>query len=97
MMISFEDCVAMCGLSREEIAAIAEHEHIPEMAAAALGNYLLGREHGLDTIRDMIVDDIREASAHGNRRHAGELLSVLRHLLAEHPGLCCPETEAITI
>ena len=97
MMISFEDCVAMCGLSREEIAAIAEHEHIPEMAAAALGNYLLGREHGLDTIRDMIVDDIREASARGNRRHAGELLSVLRHLLAEHPGLCCPETEAITI
>ncbi len=91
MMISFEDCVAMCGLSREEISAIAEHEHIPEMAAAALGNYLLGQEHGMEAIRDMIVDDIRSASERGDRKHAGELLSVLRHLVSTHPELCCPE------
>ncbi len=95
MMISFEDCVAMCGLSREEIAAIAEHEHIPEMAAAALGNYLLGKEHGIETIRDMIIDDIREASSRGDHKHAGELLSVLRQLVATHPEACCAEAEAM--
>lgn len=97
MMISFEDCVAMCGLSREEIAAIAEHEHIPEMAAAALGNYLLGNEHGIETIRDMIIDDIREASARGDRKHASELLSVLRHLVATHPEACCTEADAMQV
>lgn len=95
MMISFEDCVAMCGLTAEEIAAIAEHEHIPEMAAAALGSYLLSGEHGPEAIRDMIIDDIRAASRRGNRKHAGELLSVLRQLLARHPEARCPEAEAI--
>jgi hypothetical protein len=35
MMISLEDCVGMCGLTKEEVLAIAEHEHVPEIAAAA--------------------------------------------------------------
>ena len=33
-MISLEDCIAMCGLHRDEVLALAEHEHIPEIAAA---------------------------------------------------------------
>jgi hypothetical protein len=40
-MISLEDCISMCGLDENEVAAIAEHEHIPEIAAAALASYLL--------------------------------------------------------
>ncbi len=28
VMISIEDCIAMCDLTREEVDAIAEHEHI---------------------------------------------------------------------
>lgn len=95
MMITFEDCVAMCGLTEEEISAIAEHEHIPEMAAAALGSYLLDQEHGLETIRDMIIDDVRAASGRGDRGHAGQLLSALRHLVTSHPELCCPEAEEL--
>jgi hypothetical protein len=59
-MISLEDCVALCGLTEEQILAIAEHEHLPEIATA-LGQYLLKREHGMEKIRDMIVDDIRRA------------------------------------
>ena len=38
-MITIEDCIAMCGLTQDEVLAIAEHEHIPEIAAAALGQY----------------------------------------------------------
>jgi hypothetical protein len=34
-------CVGLCGLNEEEVAAISEHEHIPEIAAAALASYLL--------------------------------------------------------
>jgi hypothetical protein len=34
-MISLEDCIAICGLDADQVAAIAEHEHISEMAAAA--------------------------------------------------------------
>ena len=29
-MIALADCLAMCGLSEDEVLAIAEHEHIPE-------------------------------------------------------------------
>ena len=84
-MITLADCLAMCGLSEDEVLAIAEHEHIPEIAAAALGQYLLNQERGPEKIRDMIRDDIRGALARNDRAHARELLMALRHFLSEHP------------
>ena len=47
-MISMEDCIAMCGLTEQEVMAIAEHEHVPEMAAAAMGRYLLKKPDGAE-------------------------------------------------
>ena len=91
-MISFEDCFALCGLTKEEIAAIAEHEHIPDMAAAILGQYILEREHKPEEICRMIQDDVRAAAAAGDWAHAGRLLAALRHFLATHPA--CPDTKA---
>ena len=85
-MISFEDCAAMCGLDMDEITAIAEHEHVPELAAAALGNYLLHRAGGEAEIRRMLVDDIRAALAEKRLEHGTELLMALRHFMSEHPG-----------
>jgi len=85
-MISFEDCAAMCGLDMDEIAAIAEHEHVPELAAAALGNYLLHKAGGKAEIRRMLVEDIRAALAENRLEHATELLMALRHFMSEHPG-----------
>jgi hypothetical protein len=84
-MITLDDCIAMCGLSEEEVRAIAEHEHIPEIAAAALGDYLLHQEHGAERIRDMLRDDIRAALVRGHRDHARKLFMALRHFLSEHP------------
>ena len=45
-MITREDCVGLCGLTEEEVLAIAEHEHLPEIAATALAEYLLSQEQG---------------------------------------------------
>ena len=45
-MISLEDCIGLCGLDESEVLAIAEHEHIPEIAAAALASYLSKQPHG---------------------------------------------------
>jgi hypothetical protein len=45
-MITLEDCVGLCGLTEEEVLAIAEHEHLPEIAATALAEYLLSQEQG---------------------------------------------------
>src|SRR5262245_45987673 len=75
----------MCDLTEEEILAIAEHEHIPEIAAAALAQYLLSQERGPEKIRAILQDDIRAALARGDRQHARELFMALRHFLLVHP------------
>lgn len=83
-MISLEDCIAMCGLDEDEVRAIAEHEHIPEIAAAALASFLLHQDHGCEKIRDMIRDELRSALRRNDRAHARELFMALRHFLSEH-------------
>jgi hypothetical protein len=84
-MISIEDCVAMCGLDADEIAAIVEHEHVPEIEATAIASELLQREGGAAEIRKMLVDDLRAARQRGEHRHAAVLLATLRRFLHEHP------------
>jgi hypothetical protein len=84
-MISQEDCFALCGLSEREIAAIAEHEHVPEMVAVALASSLLHRAGGEKQIRRMLIDDIHRALDEKRVRHAMELCVALRHFLVEHP------------
>ena len=84
-MIALEDCIGFCGLTEEEVLAIAEHEHLPEIAATALAHCLLSQEHGREEIRDMIVDDIRRAQLRSDKEHVLTLLHVLHHFLKTHP------------
>jgi hypothetical protein len=84
-MITLEDCLAMSGLTEDEIDAIAEHEHLPEMIAVELGTYLARRPGGTDDIRRMILDDIVTARSRGDLRHALQLRLVLMQFCREHP------------
>ena len=84
-MITLQDCIGLCGLTEEEVLAIAEHEHLPEIAATALAQYLHKHEHGAEYVRDMIVDDIRQAHARADHAQVQNLLHVLHHYLREHP------------
>jgi hypothetical protein len=90
-VITLEDCIAFCGLTEEEVLAIAEHEHRPEIVACALAEYLLNQEHGPEKIRDMIVDDVRAAQARGDAKHVRTLLHVLHHFLKAHPQALPPQ------
>jgi len=87
-MITLEDCIALCGLSEEEVLAIAEHEHIPEIAATELAEYLLMSARGEERICQMIVDDIREAQKFNDKTHVVTLLHVLHHYLRKFPHAC---------
>jgi hypothetical protein len=91
IMITLEDCIAFCGLTEEEVLALAEHEHLPETAACALAEYLLSQADGPERIRDMIVDDVRAAQARGDRAHVRTLLHVLHHFLRSHPEALPPD------
>lgn len=84
-MLSFEDCVALSCLTEEEIAAIAEHEHLPMVVAAELGSYLVQTPDGSRYIKAMIRDDIKAANARDDLLHALALKLVLRHYLSTHP------------
>ena len=84
-VITLEDCIAFCGLTEEEVLAIAEHENLPEIAAAALAEYLLSQDRGSESVRNMIVDDIRRAQRRGDKIHTLTLLHVLHHFLKAHP------------
>ena len=82
-MISLIDICGMCGLDLAEIEAITEHEHLPDVAAAALASYLLHSAHGADYVRDMIIDDIHMALEQGRNAH----VMALRHFCETHPEL----------
>ena len=84
-MISLEDCIAMCGLDADELDAIVEHEHVPEIEAAAIASELMHSRGGPARMRVMLVDDLRAAHGRGDLRHAAEILATLRRFLHEHP------------
>lgn len=84
-MLSYEDCLGLSDLTEEEIAAIAEHEHVPQMAAAALGQYLVHTPEGVPMLKRMILEDMENAQKQGNWNHALELKAVLRHFVETHP------------
>ncbi|GGO76739.1 hypothetical protein GCM10011348_04660 [Marinobacterium nitratireducens] len=83
-MLTYQECLDMSGLTEDEIEAIAEHERMDPMIAAALGQYLIVKDDEA-RIRTIILDDIKKAEKGGNEAHAEALRKVLKHFLATHP------------
>jgi S-ribosylhomocysteine lyase LuxS involved in autoinducer biosynthesis len=83
-MLTIEDCIALSELTEQEILAIQDHEHIPEIVAAELGNYLVHTPSGERAIKRMIADDIDHARAHGDHQRTATLKMVLRHFVEQH-------------
>ena len=88
-MLRLEDCLALCELTPDEVAAIAQHEHIPQIAAAELGDYLVHTPEGEMCVKSMIRDDIAVARARGDRTRELALKLMLRDFVQRHP--CCDE------
>jgi len=83
-MLTIEDCIALSELTEEEILAIAEHEHIPRMAAVELGSYLAQTPAGERRIKEMIVEDIAHALEQNDRERVLTLKMCLKHFLEHH-------------
>ncbi|MCW2243450.1 hypothetical protein [Azospirillum canadense] len=86
-MLTIDDCIALSDLTEDEIDAIAEHEHLPEMVAVELGCCLVHAADGPRRIARIIRDDIENARSHGQARHADQLVVVLDGFVAHHPAL----------
>lgn len=85
-MLTIQDCIELSDLTEDELLAIAEHEHVPEMLAVEMGAYMVQTAEGEKRIKRMIADDIAMAREHGNLKHAAKLRLVLKHYLEHHCG-----------
>ena len=83
-MLTLQDCLELCELTEDEVLAIAEHEHLTEMAALELGNYLVHTPEGERRIKTMIAEDIDAARERGAIGHAAMLKLVLRRFVETH-------------
>ncbi|HSV29571.1 MAG TPA: hypothetical protein VLL76_08425 [Candidatus Omnitrophota bacterium] len=85
-MLTLQDCVDMCGLPPDVVDAIADHEHLPSILAAELGECLCSSPSGRALIHRFILDGIAEAM----RRHDGYRLDRMERALdqfrSSHPG-----------
>jgi hypothetical protein len=84
-MITLDDIEDMTCLTRDEIAAIAEHEHLDDRAAALLGDYVMHLHHGPQRVQQMICDDIRAALHRDDLAHARALFATLRRYMTDNP------------
>lgn len=84
-MLTYQEVIEFSGLTVEEIDAIAEHEHVPELVAAEMGHYLLECPDGVPCIKRIILDDIAMAERSGHTEHALQLKQVLKHFIRTHP------------
>ena len=85
MFLTFDDCVGLCDLSEAEILAIAEHEHLPAIAALELGSYLAHTPDGEQRVKDILRDHLAAASSSGDQQRTLALKSVLRDYILNHP------------
>lgn len=86
-MLTYEDCVGLADLTEEEIAAVAQHEHLPEIVAMELADYLVHDPAGVPRIKAIIIDDIAIAQRRGDRQRVLRLKLVLQHFVQTHPSL----------
>ncbi|MFC7703980.1 hypothetical protein ACFQXB_07220 [Plastorhodobacter daqingensis] len=84
-MITLDDILDMTCLTRSEIAAIAEHDGLDGVHAAAYGDYLMHLHHGPQQVQRMICEDVRAALHAHDLAHARILFQTLRQFIADHP------------
>lgn len=84
-MLSMQDVIDYCDLECGEIEAIAEHEHIPLVVAAELGEQLMASPQGVCAVHSMIIENMQHALACGEFQHIKDLSETYEHLQRTHP------------
>jgi len=84
-MLTLRDCLELSDLTDDEVQMIADHEHIPDIVAAELGNELLHSEEGVTLIKAYMLDCIEHARRLGDFARVDALYSVYVKFDASHP------------
>jgi hypothetical protein len=84
-MLTLKDCIDLCDLSEAEVAAIAEHEHVPEIIAAEIGCKLVNSTAGRLVLKRYIRENLVHARAQHMDKKAKALALLLRRFDGAHP------------
>lgn len=63
-MLSLVDCIAFSGLTREQLDAVACHEHLPLIVVAEWAETTLDSEGGCARVEAILVEEIEAAPVH---------------------------------
>ncbi len=94
-MLSLQECIDFSDLSEDEIEAIAEHEHVPEIVAAEIGSSLLQTTSGVCLIKLYLLENIEHARSRCQFEKANRLEELYRRFDREHPGANPAQTELL--
>ncbi|WP_142847404.1 hypothetical protein [Telmatospirillum sp. J64-1] len=84
-MLTLQDCIGYCGLTPEQLHAIADHEHIPDMVAVEWAETMLAKPNGEVIVESIIADEIAILCAHGDIVCAERYRQALEEFMREHP------------
>ncbi|MCB1896489.1 MAG: hypothetical protein H6945_11440 [Zoogloeaceae bacterium] len=84
-MLSIRDCLDYCDLTDDEVALIAEHEDIPDVAAAQIACGLVQTPEGVLILTRCLTDMVDRAERVGDREKAERARLVFARFLKDHP------------
>lgn len=84
-MLSIRDCLDYCDLTEEEVSLIAEHQDIPDAAAAQVCCGLVQTPEGVMVLTNFMLDLIERANACGDTRKAARAASLCERFMKDHP------------
>jgi hypothetical protein len=84
-MISIHDCIDYSDLTEDEVAVIAEHEHMPFATAAQLACCLAQSEDGAQVLRCLLKNAVCDAESCGEKKTLLLARRALDQFSANHP------------
>ncbi|WP_341645374.1 hypothetical protein [Thauera sp. SDU_THAU2] len=84
-MLSIRDCLDYCDITDDEVALVAEHEGIPDAAAAQVVCGLVQTPEGVLLLTNFMLDLVERANECGDQEKAARAKSVCARFMADHP------------
>lgn len=84
-MLSIRDCLDYCDLTDDEIELIAEHEDIPDAAAAQLVCGLVQTPEGVLMLTLYMQELIERANRRGDTEKAQRASRICARFMTDHP------------
>ena len=84
-MLPIRDCLDYCDITDDEVALVAEHEGIPDAAAAQVVCGLVQTPEGVLLLTNFMLDLVERANERGDPEKAAKAKSVCARFMADHP------------